>query len=89
MSITINLPVFPPVSLASAMLFKPLFTAVMFALSVSAHSRADMVAPTAHGASASASPLYLPFISDIISDKNDAFLTGIVSTLLLASTVSL
>lgn len=71
----INLPAFfPPVSLASAMLFKPLLTAAMFALSASA-----MFGP-------SASPLYLP---SIVSDKNDAFLTGIVSTLLLASTVPL
>ena len=69
---------FLPVSLASAMLFKPLFAAAIFALS------------------ASASPVLSPSNRDmvssldmvIISDKNDAFLTRIVSTLLLA-TVSL
>ena len=86
MSITINLPACPPVLLASAMLFKPLFTAAMFALPASAH-----LAPSASamfGSSASPSPNYLPSILDIIPDKNDAFLTGVVSTLLLA-TVSL
>jgi hypothetical protein len=43
MSTTINLPALPPVSLASKMLFKPLFTAVLFALSAAAHPRVEHV----------------------------------------------